>query len=96
MKLNFPFVTSLLAIALMGSCEKDEVAQKQSTSVASIDNYDKLHRFVSISFNIAPEDLEFDAKNQEFMKSGTEFKLTLTEVQDLYSKANVYKYHHEN
>ena len=80
----------------MSGCKKDEVAQKQSISVASISNYDKLHRFVSISFNIAPEDLEFDEKNQVFIKAGTGFKLTLTEMQDLYSKANVYKDHYEN
>ena len=96
MKLNFLFLTSLLAIVLMSGCKKDEVAQKQSISVASISNYDKLHRFVSISFNIAPEDLEFDEKNQVFIKAGTGFKLTLTEMQDLYSKANVYKDHYEN
>ena len=86
----------LIAVMIAGfvSCKKEtSIAQKDG--IESIENYDKLHRFVAIMFHIPEDKLQFDVEKGEFFLPNTIFHFSLKEAQENYAVANVYKEKYE-
>lgn len=85
-------LTMLVASVTLISCKKkNEVPLEQIESKALIPNYDKLAKYVSVSFNTEVENVRFDIEKQEFYLIGKPSRVSLEEVLRYYDKANVYK-----
>jgi len=81
--------TVMLAVA---SCKKEE---KEPSPQATIENYDKMVRYLSVTLNVAEDKVKFDVEKQEFYVPNTEFRASLKDIKYYYDNANEYKLKYE-
>lgn len=90
--------TPILLILAVFTMINLSACQKESTEAIKLpppENFEKLKRFVSITAGISESSLLYNESTQVFYLDGTDFKLTLKDVQTHYEVANIYKLDYE-
>lgn len=80
----------------VASCQKNEIhaIPEQISRVddkVAIKDYDKLTKYLSISFGQDESKIKFDVGDQSFFVPNTKFKIPLSVVRVRYELANEYK-----
>ncbi|MFA4868907.1 MAG: hypothetical protein WC623_11940 [Pedobacter sp.] len=88
---------AFLASGALVSCEKKEgISVAESNMESSIQNYDKLVKFVSTLQGVNINDVKFDAVKNEFYIPDSPFRGSLEEIQAFYEISNEYKFKYES
>lgn len=80
-----------LALSLavcFSNCKKEQAI---NTSDSSLDEQDKIKRFISISFGITDAKLFFDPNKNVYQATDYNFSIPLDSAKHLYQDANEYK-----
>ena len=83
---------AFLASATLISCEKkSDVSVEEVDLKASIPDYDKMVKYISITTGVSIQDVKFDSSKKEFFIAGKSFRGSLEQIQNFYNTANEYK-----
>jgi len=87
----------LLASQLgFSSCKKNAAETKNEPQVtSSIENQDKVLKFLSFVLNIPVSKIQIDHATEEFYIPDTGFRIKIAEATERYNAANVYKEEYE-
>ncbi|WP_256009088.1 hypothetical protein [Desertivirga xinjiangensis] len=78
------------------SCKKEEKSIPKDDAVATIENYEKIVRFLSITLNVTEDRIVYDSDQKQFYVPNTVYREDLEEAQQRYNGANEYKLTYEN
>lgn len=90
-------IIAILTVAAFSGCEKEKITSKEeSDTKVSVQNFDKLAKFVSVLKNVPIDQVKFDDSRQEFYIPGTAFRGSLVDTQNFYEISNEYKLRYES
>lgn len=80
----------------LSGCKKNAAETKnEQESISSVENQDKVLKFLSFVLNVPISKIHIDHAAEEFYIPDTGFRIKIAEATERYNSANVYKEQYE-